>query len=129
MWADSPIPAEYRLFHIVRDFMFKVGPRGDIVFVLDFACRFGLFSHYSPERLCEAKFNRWDGAPLVPPDSRDCAFHHGPEHVRQAFVAALMEVRQAFVVEAHQVEDCGVEVVEVDFVLHRFEAEVVGFAV
>ena len=35
-------------------------------------------------------------------------------HVGQAVVAAGVAIGEAFVVEAHQVQDCGVEVVDVD---------------
>ena len=50
-------------------------------------------------------------------------------HVGEAEVAAGVVVGEAFVVEAEEVEDGGLEVVDVDLVLGDVEAEVVGFAV
>ena len=49
-----------------------------------------------------------------------------PEHIRQALVAALMEVCQCLVIQAHQVQDCRVQVVQMDAVLNRFEPELIG---
>ena len=49
--------------------------------------------------------------------------------VGEAEVAAGVVVGEAFVVEAQKVEDGGLEVVDVDFVLGDVEAEVVGLAV
>ena len=49
--------------------------------------------------------------------------------VGQAEVAALEAVGQPRVVEAEQVQDRGVQVVDVDLVLDGVEAEVVGLAV
>ena len=48
--------------------------------------------------------------------------------VGQAEVAALETVGEPGVVEAEEVEDRGVEVVDVDLVLDAGEAEVVGLA-
>ncbi len=50
-------------------------------------------------------------------------------HVGQAEVAAGVAVGEAFVVEAHLVQQCGVEVVDVDSVLDGSRAEVIGAAV
>ena len=47
-------------------------------------------------------------------------------HVGQAEVAAAVAVRQLLVVEAQQVQDRRVQVVDVDPVLDRLEAELVG---
>src|SRR4051794_40740404 len=49
--------------------------------------------------------------------------------VGQPVVAAAVSVRQALVVEAHEVEYGGVEVVDVDLVLDGVPAELVGGAV
>ena len=49
--------------------------------------------------------------------------------VGQAEVAAGVAVGEAFVVEAEQVQDRGLQVVDVDRVLDDVEAEVVGAAV
>ena len=50
-------------------------------------------------------------------------------HVGQAVVAALEAVGQLRVVEAEQVQDRGLQVVDVDLVLGDAEAEFVGLAV
>ena len=52
-----------------------------------------------------------------------------PCNVGQAVVAALEAEGQAFVVEAEQVQDRGLQVVDVDLVLGDREAELVGLAV
>ena len=49
-------------------------------------------------------------------------------HVGEAEVAALEAVGELGVVEAEQVQDGGVEVVDVDLVLDGVEAEFVGLA-
>ena len=49
--------------------------------------------------------------------------------VGEAEVSALGAVGEFFVVEAEEVEDGGVEVVDVDFVFDGVEAEFVGFSV
>ena len=54
--------------------------------------------------------------------------HHSSMHVRQAEVAAAVTVGEAGVVEAEEVEEGGVEVMDVDFVFDRFVAELVGVA-
>ena len=52
-----------------------------------------------------------------------------PADVGQAEVAALKAVRQLQVVQAEQVQDRGVQVVDVDRVFHRRPADLVGLAV
>ena len=52
-----------------------------------------------------------------------------PVHVGQAEVAALVAVGQPLVIEAEQVQDRRLQVVDVDRVLDDVEAEVVGRAV
>ena len=48
--------------------------------------------------------------------------------VREAELAALEAEGEAFVVDAHQVHDGGLEVVDVDLVLHGVEAEFIALA-
>ena len=55
--------------------------------------------------------------------------HHLAGDVGQAEVAALEAVGQPLVVDAEQVQDRGVQVVDVDGVLDGVVAEVVGLAV
>ena len=55
--------------------------------------------------------------------------HHPAVHVGQAEVAAGVAVGQLLVVEAEQVQHRRVQVVDVDLVLDRREAELVGRAV
>ena len=50
-------------------------------------------------------------------------------HVGQAVVAAGVAIGESFVVDAHQVQDRGVEVVDVDRLLDRADAVFVGGAV
>ena len=49
--------------------------------------------------------------------------------VGQPRVAPLMKIRQLFVVHAHQRQERGVDVVQVDLVFHGGEAEFVGLAI
>ena len=49
--------------------------------------------------------------------------------VGEAVIAAAVAVGQAFVIEAHLVQDRGVQVVDVDLVLDRVPAVVVGRSV
>ena len=51
------------------------------------------------------------------------------EDVGEAEVAAVVEVSEAFVVEAEEVEDGGVEIVGVHGVIDCLEADLVGGAV
>src|SRR5882724_4239860 len=50
-------------------------------------------------------------------------------HVRQAIVAPSIEESLLGVVDAHQVQDRGVQVVDMDLVLHGVPAELVGRAI
>ena len=50
-------------------------------------------------------------------------------HIRQSIIAAAEAIGQFFVVDAHQVQDGGVQVVDVDFVVLGVPAEFVGGAV
>jgi len=47
-------------------------------------------------------------------------------YVSQAEVSAAVAVGEALVVEADQVQDCGMQVVDMNFVLNDVEAELVG---
>ena len=60
---------------------------------------------------------------------RQYLLHHAAAHVGQAVVAAGVAVGQPLVVEAQQVQDRRVQVVDVDLVLDRVPAELVGRAV
>ncbi len=55
--------------------------------------------------------------------------HDSSLDIGQSLVTAFVEEGEAFVVEAEDVQDGGVEVVDVDGVLGGAEAEVVGAAV
>ena len=59
---------------------------------------------------------------------RQQLLYHLPVHIRQPEIAALEAVAEAGVIEAEQVQDGGVQVVDVDFVLGGVEAEFVGLA-
>jgi hypothetical protein len=74
-------------------------------------------------RRCEAAIDHRAGA------SRQQRPDHRPVDVSQSEVASLEAVGEAFVVEAEQVEDGRLEVVDVDLVGGDMEAEVVGGAV
>ena len=50
-------------------------------------------------------------------------------HVGQSIVSALEAVRESLVIDAEAMQDCGVEVVDVDGVFSNVVAEIVGFAV
>src|SRR5262245_31597551 len=56
-------------------------------------------------------------------------FNHPTPDVGQAVIAAGVTVREPFMVEAEQVQQGGVEVVNVNRVHHSAEAELVGGAV
>src|SRR3954469_23036763 len=72
-------------------------------------------------------------APKARPPAAACLSQDLPDylavHVGQAEVAAGVAVGELLVVEAHQVQDRRVQVVDVDRVLLRLEAELVGRAV
>ena len=61
--------------------------------------------------------------------SGDDVFDDRPVHVGQAEVAAGVAIGELFVVEAQEVEQGGVQVVNVDLVFDGLEAQVVGGAV
>ena len=63
------------------------------------------------------------------PASGNQFFDHVAVHVGQAEVAAGVAVGELLVVEAEQVQDRGVQVVDVDAVFDGLEAELVGGAV
>ena len=54
---------------------------------------------------------------------------HGVVDVGQAEVAAGVAISELLVVEAHQVQDRGVQIVDMNRLLGGFEAELVGGAV
>ena len=60
--------------------------------------------------------------------SRQQLIQNIPSHVGQSVLAAVVRVGEAFVVDAHQVQHCGVQVVDGDGVDDRLVADVVGFA-
>src|SRR4051812_29757940 len=49
--------------------------------------------------------------------------------VGEAVVAAAVAIGQSLMIESHHVQDCRVQVVDVDLVLHGMPAEFVGRAV
>ena len=55
--------------------------------------------------------------------------HDISRHVRQAIVAARVAVGEAFMVEAHEVEDRRVKIMHVDRVAADVDAVVVGLAI
>jgi hypothetical protein len=61
--------------------------------------------------------------------SGDDVFDDCPVYVGQAEVAAGVTIRELLVVEAHEIEQGGVQVVDVNLVFDGLEAEVVGGAV
>src|SRR6266699_6494949 len=52
--------------------------------------------------------------------------NHLAMYVRQPEIAASVAVGELLVVEAHELQNCGVQVVNVNFVLDGLEAELVG---
>lgn len=46
--------------------------------------------------------------------------------VRQPVVAACVAVRELFVIDAQQVQDCGLEIVDMDWILGNVEAKIIG---
>src|SRR5262245_47223148 len=67
--------------------------------------------------------------PIRPHSSRENPLHHLPMHVSEAEVAAAVAERQFLVVDAHQVQDGGVQVVDVDPVLDGVHPQLVGRSV
>src|SRR5690349_472335 len=65
-------------------------------------------------------------------DCRNCSSEDGIDHVaidiRETIIAAVVTIREPRVVETHEVQDGGVQVVDVNFVLNSVPAEVVGRA-
>ena len=55
--------------------------------------------------------------------------YHVSVHIGQPIVAALEAEGKSFVIEAQQVQDRGLQIVDVDFVFHDAEAQFVGLAV
>src|SRR5690348_5911288 len=60
--------------------------------------------------------------------SREQLRHHFTAHVGQAEVAALETIGQLQVIQAEQVQDGGMEIVDVDLVLDGVPADLVGLA-
>ena len=50
-------------------------------------------------------------------------------HVCQAEIATLETIRQLRVVNAEKVEDCGMQIVDMDFVFDCIESKVIGLTV
>ena len=61
--------------------------------------------------------------------SCDNLLHHFAAHVGQAEVAAVVAIGEFLVIHAQQVEDGGVEVVDVAFVDGGFVTDLVGLAI
>src|SRR5436309_155617 len=55
--------------------------------------------------------------------------YHVTGHVREAEVAAAVPVGELRVIDAHQLQDCGLPVVDVHALFDGLEAEIVGGAV
>lgn len=54
--------------------------------------------------------------------------HDATGDVGQAIVSTGMTIRQAFVIEAHQMQDCGMEIVNMDDVFSNVDAVAVRFS-
>jgi hypothetical protein len=67
-------------------------------------------------------------AAIIPSSHHD-VLHHAPEHIRQPEIASCVAVPQPLVVEAEQVQDGGVEIVDVEGVFRGVHAEFIGGAV
>ena len=61
--------------------------------------------------------------------SRQNVLHHIPAHIGQPKISPRMPIGQPFMIEAEEVEHGGMEVVDVDDILHGPEAEFVRGAV
>ena len=72
---------------------------------------------------------RQDLSPVPLIGSCDDLFHHVPRHVRQPERPAMVFESESFVIESHEVEYGGVQVVDVDLAFNAVVAEVVGHAV
>ena len=62
----------------------------------------------------------------VPKKSRKDFVDHTTTEIGEAIITAVVAVSELFVIETEEVEQCGVEVVDVDFVFHGFVAEFVS---
>src|SRR6185295_5335208 len=56
-------------------------------------------------------------------------FNHVPEYIRQAVIAPAKAIRQSRVIDAEQMQDRGVEIVDVDFVFRNGRSDFVGVAI
>ena len=63
------------------------------------------------------------------PDLLDQVFNNVAVHIGQTKIPAGISVREFFMIEAEQLEHRSVQIVDVYFVLDRFEAELVGRSV
>src|SRR5271169_1755332 len=69
----------------------------------------------------------WPRVPYRGPvPSRNNAVDHIPVYIRQPEIAACVAVGEAGVVQAKQVQDSGMQIVEVDLVLHGVVAIIVS---
>ena len=76
-----------------------------------------------------SSFSRPIRLPKSPSSSREHSFHHVALHVGEAVVAATVAEGQARVIEAHQVQNGRVEIVDVNRVPRDAQAVFVGLAV
>ncbi len=53
-------------------------------------------------------------------------FDDSPGNIRETFVAAVAEVSQRFMIEAEQMQDRGVQVVDMNLVLGRSQTDCIG---
>lgn len=60
---------------------------------------------------------------------RNQILHHLPMHIGQTEAAALVEIRQPFVIHAQQAQHCGVEVVDVDAAFRDVVTEIIRLAI
>src|SRR5439155_15654579 len=66
---------------------------------------------------------------MIPGSSREESLHHFTGHVGETKIAATVPVGEALVVEAHEVEDGGVEIMHMDVVPCHAHAVLVGFTI
>ena len=66
---------------------------------------------------------------LIAEPLRQNCLHHIPGHIGQAKVPSGISEDQAFVIQAQQVENRRVQVMNMHFVLHRAKAMIIGCAV
>lgn len=62
---------------------------------------------------------------IWPGQSSDQVANDPAMHIRQAKVAAGISIRESFVIETHQVQHGGMQIMNVDLVLDGLEAELV----